>query len=157
MTEVMVWDCEGSEKATALPSDSLRILTLGEGSCSVQNLTLLRLTWWICCILQRVAMINVQPWEWVKWDNHFLLSLWITRGPSEIFPNSCVCVLSCFSHVQVCVTLWTVAGQAPLSIGFSMQKYWSVLPCPPPVDLADPGIEPTSITSTCTRKWVLYH
>ena len=69
-------------------------MTLGEGSCPVQNLTLLRLTWWIYCTLQRVAMINVQPWEWVKWDNHFILSLWMTRGPSETFPNSCACVLS---------------------------------------------------------------
>ena len=35
------------------------------------------------------------------------------------------CMLSCFSHVQLCVTLWTVASQAPLSIGFSRQGYWS--------------------------------
>ena len=40
-------------------------------------------------------------------------------------------VLSHFSHVQLCVTLWTVAHQAPLFIGFSRQKYWSGLPCPP--------------------------
>ena len=42
----------------------------------------------------------------------------------------------------LCVTLWTVALQAALSMGFSKQKYWSVLPCPPPVDLLDPGTEP---------------
>ena len=39
------------------------------------------------------------------------------------------------------VTLWTVAHQAPLSMGFSSQEYWSGLPCPPPGDLPDPGIE----------------
>ena len=44
-------------------------------------------------------------------------------------------------------TLWTVACQAPLSMGFSRQEYWSGLPCPPPGDLPDPGIEPRSLTS----------
>ena len=43
-----------------------------------------------------------------------------------------VCVLSRFSHVQLCATLWTVACQAPLSMGWSKQEYWSGLPCPPP-------------------------
>ena len=42
------------------------------------------------------------------------------------------------------VTLWTIARQAPLSMGFSRQEYWSGLPCPPLGDLPDPGIEPTS-------------
>ena len=55
----------------------------------------------------------------------------------------CVCVLSVQSCVTV-ATLWTVAHQVPLSIGFSKQEYWSVLPCPPPGDLPDPGIKPES-------------
>ena len=42
------------------------------------------------------------------------------------------------------MTLWTVARQAPLSMGFSRQEYWSELPCPPPEDLPDPGIKPAS-------------
>ena len=42
---------------------------------------------------------------------------------------------------------WTVAHQAPLSVGFSRQEYWSGLPFPPPGDLPDPGIEPRSRTS----------
>ena len=41
-------------------------------------------------------------------------------------------------------TLWTVAHQASLSMGFPRQEYWSGLPCPSPWDLPDPGIEPTS-------------
>ena len=49
-----------------------------------------------------------------------------------------------FSRGQLCVTLWIVAHQAPLSMGFSRQGYWSGLPCPPPGDLPDPGIEPVS-------------
>ena len=55
----------------------------------------------------------------------------------------CVCVLSCFRHVQLFAALWTVACQAPLSMGFSRQEYWSGLPYPPPGDLSHPGIEPT--------------
>ena len=40
------------------------------------------------------------------------------------------CVLSCFLGVQLFATLWTVAHQAPLSMGFSRREYWNVLPCP---------------------------
>ena len=56
----------------------------------------------------------------------------------------CACALS---HVQLFVTLWTVAHQAPLSMGFSRQEYLSGLLFPPPGDLPDSGIEPTSPTS----------
>ena len=41
-------------------------------------------------------------------------------------------------------TPWTVAPQAPLSMVFPRQEYWSGLPFPPPEDLPDPGIEPMS-------------
>ena len=44
-------------------------------------------------------------------------------------------------------TLWTVALQAPLSMGFSRQEHWSGLPCPLPGDLPDPGIQPASLRS----------
>ena len=57
------------------------------------------------------------------------------------------CVLSHFSHVQHFPSLETIAHQAPLSMGFSRQEYWSALPCPPLGDLPNPGIEPTSLTS----------
>ena len=53
-------------------------------------------------------------------------------------------MLSPFSHVQLFVTPWSVARQAPLSMGFSRQEYWSGLPFPTPGDLHDPGIEPVS-------------
>ena len=48
------------------------------------------------------------------------------------------------SHVQLFGTPWTVAYQAPLSMGFSWQEYWSVLPFPSTGNLADPGSEPRS-------------
>ena len=56
-------------------------------------------------------------------------------------------MLSHFSHVQLFVTLWTVARQAPLSMGFSRHEYWRGLPHPPPGDLPNPGNEPASLTS----------
>ena len=56
-------------------------------------------------------------------------------------------VLSCFSRVQLFVTFWTVACQAPLSMGFSRQEYWNGLPYPPPGDLSDLEIEAMSLTS----------
>ena len=56
-----------------------------------------------------------------------------------------VCVhVKLLSRVQLFATPWTVARQAPLSMGFSRQEYWSGLPFPSPGDLPDPGIEPGS-------------
>ena len=68
---------------------------------------------------------------------------------NTIFFNSkigTVCMLSHFSHVWLLVTLQTAARQAPQSMGFSREEYWSGLPCSPPGDLPNPGIEPKSPT-----------
>ena len=80
----------------------------------------------------------------------------------------CVCVCVCVRvrararvQAQLCLTLSNPTGsstcQAPLSMGFSWQEYWSVLPFPPPGDLPDPGIKPTSPTSTWTPGGFFYH
>ena len=72
--------------------------------------------------------------------------------------SQCVCVslsmcvsVSVYVYVSqrvcLCVILWTVARQAPLSVGFSRQEYWSGLLCPPPGDLPDPRIKPMSLAS----------
>ena len=58
-----------------------------------------------------------------------------------------VCMLSCFSCVQLFGTLCAIASQTPLSKGFSRQEYWSGLPSPPPGDLPKPGIKPVFPTS----------
>ena len=71
--------------------------------------------------------------------------------------TTCVCMLSLFSRVRLFATLWVVAQQVPLSMGFSRQEYWSRWLCPPPEDLSHPGIEPVSLTSTCVGRRVLYH
>ena len=57
-------------------------------------------------------------------------------------------MLSHSSCVQLFATPWTIAHQAPLSMGFFRQGYWSGLPCPPPGDLPDSGIKPTSLKSS---------
>ena len=51
-----------------------------------------------------------------------------------------------FSHIRLFATLWTVAYQAPPSMGFPRQEYWSGVPFPSPGDLPDPGIDPGSPT-----------
>ena len=52
---------------------------------------------------------------------------------------------------------WTVAHQAPLSMVFSRQEYWSGLPYPPPGDLPNPEIEPAFHYVSCIGRQVLYH
>ena len=64
-------------------------------------------------------------------------------------------MLSCFYHVQLLATLWMVALQAPLSMGFSRQEYWSGLPCFPPGDLPDPGIKIHVSYVSCIGREVL--
>ena len=72
-------------------------------------------------------------------------------GPCPPSPTSAITrvgsfVVSSLSHVQLFATPRTVAHQAPLSMGFPRQEYWSGLPFPSPGDLLDPGIEPRSPT-----------
>ena len=55
--------------------------------------------------------------------------------------TTAACVLTC---AWLFSTPWTVAHQAPLCMGFSRREYWRELPCPPPRDLPDPGMEPVS-------------
>ena len=58
-----------------------------------------------------------------------------------------MCCAQLLSRVQLFATLGTVLSQVPPSMGFSRQEYWSGLPFPPPGDLPDPVIEPTSLAS----------
>ena len=63
-----------------------------------------------------------------------------------VYLNNLNCKNACLVVVNS-ATLWTPACQAPLSMKFSGQEYWSRLPFPPPVDLPDPGIKPLSLVS----------
>ena len=87
-------------------------------------------------------------------DKRLMESSWkekLTEGETDSCSDGRAMLSSVqFSSVaQSCATLcdpWTVAHQAPLSMGFSRQEYWSGLPFPSPGDLPDPGIKPTSPT-----------
>ena len=61
--------------------------------------------------------------------------------------NELACLLSHFSCIWLFATLWTIAWQPLLSMGFSRQDYSSGLPCPPPGDLPNPGMKPVSLMS----------
>ena len=75
----------------------------------------------------------------------FFLNHWATRKACK--STMCPAVLSWVSRVRFCATLWTVAHQAPQSMGFSRQESWSGLTCPSPGDLSNPGIESVSLKS----------
>ena len=68
----------------------------------------------------------------------------IVVGHDWATEHAMLMLLSCFSRVQLCVTPRAAACQAPLSMGFSRQQYWSGLPSPPPGHLPNLGIEPRS-------------
>ena len=74
----------------------------------------------------------------LQWSKHNNFHLWQNLRWGEV---------KLFSCVQLFVTPWTVACQAPLSLGFSRQEYWSGLPFPSPGDLPNPRIEPRSPAS----------
>ena len=78
--------------------------------------------------------------------------IYISNG-MHVCVRVCVCVCvrvhmhATLSCVWLFATSWTVACQAPLSMGFPRLEYWGGLPFPTPGDLPDPGIEPTSLVS----------
>ena len=69
----------------------------------------------------------------------------------------CVCSLNCFSHAWHFATLWTITSQAPLSMGFSRQEYWSGLPCLPPGESSRPRDQTCVSYISCIGRWALYH
>ena len=107
-----------------------------------------------------VLQLTTQPLFKPIWVGLFVtcnqINSFLIKSPGPFLPfcfsafrmvNECTCILSHFSCVQLCVALWTVALQALLSIGFSRQEYWSGLLLPPPRDLPNTGIEPSSPAS----------
>ena len=91
-----------------------------------------------------IMIIYNSSMEYSVW--HIINICWINqyiKAPLSR-PNTSYWVLSFFSRVQLFATLWSVAYQAPLSMGFSRQQYWSGLPCPSPGNLPNAGIKPVS-------------
>ena len=98
------------------------------------------------------AICDNMPWEcYAKWSKsgrewqmlYDIMYMWTVNTKLIDTEDMCLHAKS-FSCVQLSATPWTVAHQAPLSMGFSKQEYWSGLPCPLPADLHYPGIEPAS-------------
>ena len=95
----------------------------------------------------------LQSLRWIKFF-YFFFSLhrkiikgWSPLAWGQILDSFLrACVLSHFSHVWLFATLWTVAHQAPLSMEFPRQETQGGLPCPPPGDLLNPGLEPMSLS-----------
>ena len=81
----------------------------------------------------------------------------ITSTVTAVTMSACMRMLCHFSCVQLFATLWTVALQAPLSMGFSRQEYWSGLPSHPPGDPPNPGNQIHISYISCTGRRVLYH
>ena len=105
-------------------------------------------TWALSVFLLRDILLLYLCW----W--HFTLLKWIYLKRDFFFFKN-ICVLSCFSHVWLLATLWTVAHQAPLSMGILQARILEWLPCPPPGDL------PRNWTCvsyvSCFGRRVLYH
>ena len=100
--------------------------------------------------------------NYTNWDSSFVLKVYHLHVYSEKICNwnehyytICVklCVPCCFSCAQLFVTPWTESCQAPLSMGFFRQEHWSGLPCPPPGDLPDPGVEPVGLVSCMASRF----
>ena len=101
------------------------------------------------------------PFLFIIWNRSLIIKFYMSRNNFKDtiqlflttwkFGNKVIHQVSvCAKPFQSCQTLWnpwTVACQAPLSMGFSKQKYWNGLPCPPPGDLLDPGMESGSPAS----------
>ena len=81
------------------------------------------------------------------WKNFVIIRKCSIRNVPTIPGNSTALCAQLLSHAWLLATPWTVAHQAPLSMGFPRQQYWSGLPFPSSGDLPDPGIEPTSPAS----------
>ena len=82
-------------------------------------------------------------WQWLLHDIYVTTPVTTTYSLLADAPVTLRCA-QFLSHIWLFATPWTVAHQAPLSMGFTRQEYWSRLPFPPPGDLPDPGIEPRS-------------
>ena len=101
---------------------------------------------------------NVSPQ--ILWTSNSILvcsswtdtSLHLLQGQLQTHVKPPVCGCQGASVVSRC-DLWTVAWQAPLSMGFYRQEYWSGLPCPPPGDLLAPGMEPSPLMSPGAWYW----
>ena len=92
---------------------------------------------WMCVFKRYWLAVSFTLRVFLLWEVRSLVSWpWLVLNPWALIQDTECQLLSC---VRLFVTPWTVAHQAPLSVGFSRQQYWSGLPCPPPGDLPTQG------------------
>ena len=94
-----------------------------------------------------MSRVRGSPGTHVPQDLETCLRVFMVALQQQKQTHVCACVLS---RVRLFVAPWTVAHQAPLSMGFSRQEYWSGLPFPSPGDLPDPGIKCVSCIGRLT-------
>ena len=105
---------------------------------------------WACSGLWLLPVLLLSLAQACGWQANILVfilpgsSLATDKTGNDLINKTCM--LSCFSHVRLCVALYTIACQAPLSMGLPSQEYWGGLPCPPPGNFPNPGIKPWSPT-----------
>ena len=123
-----------------------------DGALRYSQYSVFCLEWWwhnivlwaftVCVMLELRTWINVCVCVYVQFNIKHV-------GQSLLGMLFDVCMLSCFRHVWLFATPWTVTHQAPLSMGFSRQEYCRELPFTSPRDLPDPRI--------LHCRWILYH
>ena len=100
-------------------------------------LSMARIGKWITMPFSR-GSFGPRDWTWVSWTEGRFFTVWATKRLLTKVKNR----LCMWGYACMCVgTQWTVTYQAPLSMGFSRQDYWSGLPFPSPGNLSHPGIE----------------
>ena len=105
----------------------------------------------ICTKIKTKTKLCINP----KWAKNCPKPLEAGKGPlSQVFLCHAVCV---FCRVRLFATPWTVTLQAPLSMGFSRQEYWSGVPFPSPRDPPDPGIKLAYSASPARAGRFFYH
>ena len=82
---------------------------------------------------------------------------WSSSTSSTLFPYQIDSAATVLIHIKLFITPWTIVCQAPLSMEFSREEYWSGLPFSAPRDLPDPGIQPTFLVSLALAGRFFYH